>query len=139
MSAVVLAPEVPVLVLEPSDRAPGQARRFLAERFRELKIADDYVGRLVVTELVTNSYQHVGFGYIVVRIVPGERDGHVLIEVWDEGPQLPVLKPGDAEATSGRGLRMVAELVDDWGVRPLNEPGKIVWASCACEGPDGRA
>ncbi|WP_285695891.1 ATP-binding protein [Actinomadura sp. NBRC 104412] len=130
MSAVGLAPEVPVLVLAPSERAPALARRFIAERFRELEIADDYVGRLVVTELVTNACQHVGIGFIVVRIVPGH-DGRVLVEVWDEGTELPVLKAGDAEATSGRGLMLMAELVDDWGVRPLNEPGKIVWASCA--------
>jgi anti-sigma regulatory factor (Ser/Thr protein kinase) len=126
-----LAPEMPALVLEPTDRAPAYARRFLSERFRELEIADDYVGRLVVTELVTNAHKHVGFGYIVVRIVPEESGGHVLIEVWDQGQGLPTIKAEDHESTSGRGLLLMAKLVDDWGVRLLNEPGKIVWVRCA--------
>jgi two-component sensor histidine kinase len=131
MPAAALAPETPALVLEPTDRAPAHARRYLAERFRELEIADDYAGRLVVTELVTNAYKHVGFGLIVVRVLPEECDRHVVIEVWDEGPGMPVLKTEDLGATCGRGLVMMAQLVQAWGVRPLNERGKVVWARCA--------
>jgi anti-sigma regulatory factor (Ser/Thr protein kinase) len=132
MPAATLTPEVPALILEPDDRAPSRARRFLADQFRELEITDDYIGRLVVTELVTNAYKHVGFGHIVVRVVPEERGGHVRIEVWDESTARPVPKPEDLGATSGRGLLMMAELVHDWGVRPLNNAqGKIVWARCA--------
>ncbi|GAA1859291.1 hypothetical protein [Actinomadura bangladeshensis] len=55
MPAALLTPEAPPLVLEPSDRAPSLARRYLAERFRELGIADDFVGQVVVSELVTNA------------------------------------------------------------------------------------
>jgi anti-sigma regulatory factor (Ser/Thr protein kinase) len=123
-------PEMAVLVLEPTDRAPGHARRFVAERFRELGIADDYVGRLVVTELVTNAYMHVGFGVVVVRVVPEGR-GQVVIEVWDEGEDWPVLKGEHLGSTCGRGLLMMEQLVAGWGVRPLNERGKVVWARCA--------
>ncbi|TDD80778.1 ATP-binding protein [Actinomadura rubrisoli] len=131
MPAAALAPEVPTLVLAPSDQAPDHARRFLAERFRELGVANDYVGRIVVTELVTNAYKHVGVGHIVVRVLADERDGLVLIEVWDEGAEPPVIQPEDLGATSGRGLSLMVQLVHDWGVRPLNEEGKIVWARCA--------
>lgn len=116
-------------MLAPTDQAPGHARRFLVERFRELGIVETYVGRVVVTELVTNSYKHVGFGHIVVRVLPDVRDGLVRIEVWDQGAGTPEVRPENYEATSGRGLLMLAQLVHDWGVRPLVEEGKIVWAA----------
>ncbi|QXJ23981.1 ATP-binding protein [Actinomadura graeca] len=94
-------------------------------------VADDYVGRLVVTELVTNSYKHVGLGHIVVRVVCEERGGVVRIEVWDEGGGLPVVRPADDQAVSGRGLPLVIALVQEWGVRPLLEEGKVVWVRYA--------
>ncbi|TDC60815.1 sensor histidine kinase [Actinomadura sp. GC306] len=130
MPAVMLAPEAPPLVLDPSDEAPAKARRYLTDRFRELGHADDFVGRLVVTELVTNSYKHVGTGHIIVRIFPDVRELLTVIEVWDESSALPVVQGEDDDAESGRGLLLMEQLVHDWGVRPLNEEGKITWARC---------
>ncbi|GGV41625.1 ATP-binding protein [Actinomadura cremea] len=131
MSAVALAPETPTLVLTPSDRAPGHARRFLSEQFRALGLVEDFVGRLVVTELVTNALKHVGFGHIVVRILPDEPGKTVCVEVWDEGGEFPVVRPESQDATSGRGLPLIIGLAREWGVRPLNESGKVVWVRCA--------
>ncbi|MFB4312062.1 ATP-binding protein [Actinomadura sp. GTD37] len=130
MPECTLAPEAAPLVLEPSDEAPGKARRYLTDRFRDLGHADDFVGRLVVTELVTNSYRHVGTGHIIVRIFPEVREALTVIEVWDQSSALPVVQPEDDYAEGGRGLLMMARLVHDWGIRPLNEEGKIVWARC---------
>lgn len=129
MSATAHAPEVPTIVLEPTDQAPSLARRFLAERFREWGISDDYVGRLVVCELVTNAYRH-SEGPIVVRVFQDGRDGLPMIEVWDGGEGRPVVRPEGQGATSGRGLLLISRLVREWGVRPLNEGGKVVWAKC---------
>ncbi|WP_339155293.1 ATP-binding protein [Actinomadura luteofluorescens] len=131
MSGIVLAPEAPALVLEPNKEAPRRARRYLTERFTTLGHVDDFVGRLVVTELVTNSYKHVGVGHIVVRIFPDVREPLTVIEVWDESRALPVVQGEDDDAEGGRGLLLLSELVRDWGVRPLNEEGKVVWARCA--------
>ncbi|WP_171064290.1 ATP-binding protein [Actinomadura soli] len=131
MPAALIAPESPALVLEPSERAPGRARRYLAERAREIGVADDYTARVVVTELVTNAYKHVGFGHIVVRVLPDGRDDLFVIEVWDEGEGRPVVRDEDQGATNGRGLLLVVQLVHDWGVRSLNEEGKVVWVRCA--------
>ncbi|TDE27868.1 ATP-binding protein [Actinomadura sp. 6K520] len=127
MPTTATASEVPTLVLEPTDQAPLLARRFLAERFREWGIADDYLGRLVVCELVTNAYLH-GEGPIIIRVFMDERDGGVIVEVWDAGEGRPVIGREDHAATSGRGLLLMSELVTDWGVRPLNEGGKVTWA-----------
>ncbi|MFI0404855.1 ATP-binding protein [Actinomadura sp. 3N508] len=131
MPAVLLAPESPPLVLEPSDRAPAKARRYLTDRFRELGHDDDFVGRLVVTELVTNSYKHVGVGRIVVRVFPDGSEPLTVIEVEDQGTALPVVRDGGGDAESGRGLLLMAQMVHDWGVRRLGEEGKLVWARCA--------
>ena len=128
MPATALALEVsPPLVLEPTGDAPRLARGFLAERFAEWGIEDDYVGRLVVCELVTNSYLH-GEGLIAVRVFRDGRDGPVVVEVWDGGAGRSEIQAEDGAATCGRGLLLMAELVDDWGVRPLDEGGKVVWA-----------
>jgi anti-sigma regulatory factor (Ser/Thr protein kinase) len=127
MATAAHAPETPTLVLEPDDRAPRLARRFLAERFAEWGISDDYIGRVVVSELVTNAYLH-GKGQIVVRVFRDERDRLVVVEVWDAGEGRPRVRPEDHAATSGRGLLLMAEIVHGWGVRPLNEGGKVTWA-----------
>ncbi|TDB85143.1 hypothetical protein E1264_22150 [Actinomadura sp. KC216] len=131
MPAVLLAPESPPLVLEPSDQAPAKARCYLTDRFRELGLADDFIGRLVVTELVTNSYKHVGVGRIVVRVFPDGCEPLTVIEVEDEGTVLPTIRDEDGDAESGRGLLLVAQMAHDWGARRLGEEGKLVWARCA--------
>lgn len=59
----------------------------------------------MVTELVTNSYKHVGFGHIVVRIFPDEAGAFVYVEVWDEGDALPVVRPEDTARRAGAGCR----------------------------------
>lgn len=119
-----------MLVLEPTDQAPAKARRYVSERFGALGHSDDFVGRLVVTELVTNSYKHVGFGRIVVRVGADPDENLSVIEVQDEGSGLPVVRGEDGEATCGRGLLLLEQLVHDWGVRTLGRGGKVVWARC---------
>lgn len=121
---------VSTLVLEPDEHAPAKARRFVAERFAGWGIADDYTGRLIVSELVTNALLH-GEGPIVLRVFRDERDRLPTIEVRDGGDGHPVVQSENYAAVSGRGLQMVAGLAHDWGTRPLVEGGKLAWAKCA--------
>ncbi|MFI0370516.1 ATP-binding protein [Actinomadura sp. 1N219] len=107
----------------------AEARRFLAGRFAEWGIADDYDGRLIVSELVTNALVH-GDGPIVLRVFQDERDGLPMIEVRDGGDGQPVIQVENHAAIGGRGLLMVACLARDWGTRPLVEGGKVAWAKC---------
>ncbi|WP_141580292.1 ATP-binding protein [Actinomadura sp. WMMA1423] len=120
---------VSTLVLEPDERAPARARRFVAERFAAWGVADDHTGRTIVSELVTNALLH-GEGPIVLRLYQDERDGLPTIEVRDGGAGQPVVRPEDHAAIHGRGLLMVAGLALDWGTRPLVEGGKLAWAKC---------
>jgi anti-sigma regulatory factor (Ser/Thr protein kinase) len=88
------------------------------------------MARLVVSELATNAWRH-GDGQIILRVFRDTRAGFAVLEVWDEGAGQPMAQGEDDDAESGRGLLLTSELVHDWGVRPLNEEGKIVWATLA--------
>jgi anti-sigma regulatory factor (Ser/Thr protein kinase) len=122
--------EIPTIVLDPDDRAPALARDFVAALFLEWGSADDFMARLVVCELVTNAWRH-GEGQIILRVFRDVRADLAVIEVWDQGDGLPVVGQEDLEATSGRGLLLMSQVVDDWGTRPIAEGGKIIWAKCA--------
>ncbi len=78
---------------------------------------------LLTDELVTNAIRH-GRPPIVLTV---RFDAHVLmIEVDDCGPGRPVPRQVDASAERGRGLNIVDQVADDWGVHQLEE-GKRVW------------
>ncbi|WP_242908234.1 ATP-binding protein [Actinomadura terrae] len=123
-------PEIPTLVLDSTDRAPGVAREFVSARLREWGISDDFIARLVVSELVTNAWMH-GEGPIVVRVFQDGRADTVVMEVWDRGEKHPFIRHTDCGALNGRGLLLVSQLVLAWGIRPLLERGKITWVKCA--------
>ena len=82
---------------------------------------------LLVTELVGNSLRHAGLGpedLIQVRIA--RLSGSVRVEVADPGPGFsPVqVRPGRRQ-TSGRGLYLVDQVADRWGVERKGET--CVW------------
>jgi anti-sigma regulatory factor (Ser/Thr protein kinase) len=105
--------------LAPDTDAPAAARRAL-DRFGE-RLEDDVIERsaLVVTEVVTNSVTHAGLTAaqpidLNIQLSPG----CLRIEVTDEGatgfdPVVTLPQPGQ---TSGRGLWMVNQLTDRWGI-----------------------
>jgi hypothetical protein len=91
---------------------------------------DDAV--LVADELASNAIQHVALPFTVgVAVAPSR----VLVAVTDRARQEPVVRPPSDLTTDGRGLRLVAELAQDWGVRLVHPGGKTVWASMAAARP----
>jgi nitrogen-specific signal transduction histidine kinase len=63
-------------------------------------------------------------------------DGQVVrIEVEDDGPGRPTLRPMSATTTSGRGLALVDQIADTWGIIEAEPDAtgrrKAVWASIA--------
>ncbi|MWA04596.1 ATP-binding protein [Actinomadura sp. LD22] len=117
------------LVLEPTSQAPEAAQRFVSAHMKMWGL-DDFDGRLVASELVTNAFLH-GAGAIVVRLFREETKGLPTVEVSDQGARLPTLRQENYAATSGRGLLMVAAVSAAWGVRPPPAGGKSVWALLA--------
>lgn len=105
----------------------GRARSFTAGRFAAAGMpgAAVDIGLLLVSELATNALRHAGTEFEVE--VTATRTG-VRVAVSDDSPQRPrepLVLPGP-DAEGGRGLAIVDELADRWGVAgdPL---GKTVW------------
>ncbi|WP_155054835.1 ATP-binding protein [Streptomyces blattellae] len=92
---------------------------------------------LILSELAANAVRHArtpGRTFDTSLAYDGEKT--IEIEVGDGSPDLPVLKPYDPDATSGRGLLLVEALADGWEVRH-RESGKSVWARVVFSGCKG--
>lgn len=127
------------LLLQPQPPSVAEARR----RIRELltgsgreDLVDDCV--LLVSEVVTNALLHAGTEIELRAALV--RTG-VRVEVGDGSPHLPAPRSYAATSGTGRGLAMLATMVEDWGVtrRPN---GKFVWFQLSGvagppTGPDG--
>jgi anti-sigma regulatory factor (Ser/Thr protein kinase) len=102
----------------------GEARRFARRALVDLGAEDlEFEACQVVSELATNSVIHAATAFEVELIYVG----NVLqVRVSDHSPRIPVPKAHSARATTGRGLRLVAMLADDWGTE-LRPDSKTVW------------
>jgi anti-sigma regulatory factor (Ser/Thr protein kinase) len=79
---------------------------------------------LVVSELAANAVTHASSAFtICVEQTPS----HVRIEVRDRGAGEPRQQHPGSEQPYGRGLHIVNELTDDWGIDTHPEGGKTVW------------
>ncbi|RYP88345.1 PAS domain S-box protein [Nocardioides guangzhouensis] len=79
--------------------------------------------QLAVSEVVTNALVHSGTPIGVrVRVT----DGGLRVEVTDGNPHHPSAREYATLAGTGRGLTLLEESVDGWGVEPM-PGGKTVW------------
>jgi anti-anti-sigma regulatory factor len=82
---------------------------------------------LIATELVANVVRHA---HTTMEFTMAVRDGRVWLTVRDGSRLLPrPTEPGVADP-GGRGLRLVRELTESWGVLPIVD-GKVVWTHLA--------
>lgn len=87
--------------------------------------AEDAV--LAASELVTNALTH-SFGACRLQAWNPQPSGPLRIEVRDTMPlALPPALPAKPAAPGGRGLSIVDQLSDRWGVRIHDGLGKTVW------------
>lgn len=114
------------IILKPVPESIKAARDFVALVAGGWGI-DDYLPRLVVSELVTNALRvSAGHQHIIVRAYMNA--WRPIIEVWDQSPEHPVIRDPGEDEVSGRGLLLLSGLVACWGTRPVAEGGKIVFA-----------
>jgi anti-sigma regulatory factor (Ser/Thr protein kinase) len=101
----------------------GEVKHALASRMGRAKL-DDVL--LVLTELVSNSYCHTNAPSRAEVTVTG---GGVRVEVSDMNTKDLRLRPLAPTRPHGRGLALVNEVSDDWGVESTRDGhGKTVWA-----------
>ena len=89
---------------------------------------------LLVSEIVTNALVHAG---TPIDVAFSFVDGGLRIEVTDGSPHAPAPRSYGPNAGTGRGLRLLEEMVDQWGVVP-DDPGKTVWFQIACTSGQGK-
>jgi len=85
-----------------------------------------FATELVVSELVTNAVRYGG-GPLRLRLI---RDRTLLCEVADTGHTSPHLRHSAEDDEGGRGLFIVAQLVQRWGTR-YTPAGKTIWTEQA--------
>ncbi|REK91761.1 ATP-binding protein [Streptomyces inhibens] len=125
----------------------AEARNFTRATLQGWKMCADVTedAALVVSELVSNALSYgiepaeeddapsapaaLGPAWLALT----RQDTTVLCAVSDTGAGAPVVKPLDALAESGRGLRIVDRLSDTWGWTP-DHSGKTVWATVSMGG-----
>ena len=113
---------------DPGAVAPARQWTYetLCNRLRVGDVVDDAV--LVVSELVTNAVR-AECSQISIRIA-FESDA-VRIGVLDDAAGSPHEEDVAITSAAGRGLKIVAAVSHQWGVRPRRtdgRPGKEVWA-----------
>lgn len=111
------------ITLDRDARSAKRARAFITARLsgHERRVVDS--ATLMLSELVTNSVKHAS-GTVTVTVEV--TDDGVRVDVKDRGPATVVLRSPSADDPTGRGLRIVADLSDEWGF--LSDPtGNCVW------------
>jgi anti-sigma regulatory factor (Ser/Thr protein kinase) len=94
-------------------------------------LADD--AEIVLSELVANAINASGAPspampwLLKVRVCLFTDGMRFRVEVWDQAPGIPAVRPTGSDAESGRGLEMVEAIATDWGWFPAFT-GKCVWA-----------
>ena len=112
------------LDLRPEPTSVGVARRWVGGVLEHWSSDGSKAAALIVSELVGNVVLHARTELHVSVVVEESR---LRVEVSDLDPTTPSLKVYGADASTGRGLRLVSMLSDEWGIdrRP---DGKTVWA-----------
>lgn len=116
-------------MLSPDLTSPGSARRFVVAALAGAGADPEqaWVATLLAHELVANAVVHARSDVVVQVLVDDDR---LRVEVSDDSPVDPQPRHPDEEATSGRGLQLVARMADEWGIEAADN-GKSVWFSMA--------
>jgi len=105
--------------------AVSSARHYVVDQLADVPRAIVDEVAVMVSELATNCVRHTDTEFTVN--VEHDRN-RIRVEVTDRGAGAPTLRVPDSSEPTGRGLRIVRELADAFGIEPASgEPGKTVW------------
>ncbi len=113
----------------PELQSATEARRFVEDELLPAGVGETTLAHalVLVTELVTNAARHA---HSAVDVTVAGEHGLVRIEARDDSRAMPVTPHADAE-TRHRGLQLIEDLSQGWGVEVRDDDGKVVW----CELP----
>ena len=101
-----------------------EARRFVSTTLETWGLSDAaWAAQQIIAELAGNCALHARTDFSV-RLQ--HEDGAVRLEVSDRSPAAVRPRRYSRDSTTGRGLRLVDDLSESWGVEP-GEEGKTVW------------
>jgi hypothetical protein len=114
------------LRIDPDFGAPAAARRLVADTIGEWRRHSELLedAMLVASEMASNVVKHAGTPFSVT--VRCHRSG-VRISAQDASAAQPIVRDPGPEALSGRGLRLIGDIAEGWGIE-WTEAGKTVWA-----------
>jgi anti-sigma regulatory factor (Ser/Thr protein kinase) len=101
------------------------ARHFVKDLLSEEPREIVEAAELMTSELATNCVRHAHSDFELA--IHRSRE-EIRVEVSDHGRGQPVMRSPAPREQSGRGLRIVQELAEDWGITP-SPNGKVVWFS----------
>ena len=119
------APARTVVALAADPASAGAARTVLRQVLRGTD-AERWLepAELACTELVSNAVLHAHTEVTLeVELSPGE----LRVQVSDRSPVLPLQRSYDTQATTGRGMTLVAAVTSEHGVSDAGPSGKTVW------------
>jgi len=102
--------------------AVAAARGFVRHVLRHQHQQTVDAAELMASEVVTNCVRHARTDFELTILSRGQ----IRIEVRDSGQGRPTPLSPSSRERSGRGLRIVEAMSDDWGVIPASS-GKTVW------------
>ncbi|MFN8075725.1 MAG: SpoIIE family protein phosphatase [Kineosporiaceae bacterium] len=107
--------------------AVGAVREWLTGRLPQAELEELAADvELLTSELVTNAVRHARTRTeLVVSLHPRV----LVLEVRDGLEATPRWRRAEVDEEGGRGMFLVGQLAQDWGVRALPEGGKAVWCS----------
>ena len=129
-SGEVSSDAVQVLELEQEVVDLGKVRRWTEAVLAGVHQDEIVDVLLVVTELVTNVYDHAQFP-ARLRLQRSMEPCVVAVSVEDASPRAPVLRPFSPDSVRSRGLVIVNQLTKRWGT-VKRAAGKVVWALIPC-------
>ncbi|HET9692166.1 MAG TPA: ATP-binding protein [Acidimicrobiales bacterium] len=127
-----MAAWVDSIALQPSPTAAADARRFVRRALGRLPAAPRPPGAVwlgddllvAANELITNAIVHARTEFTLT--VACDAAGIVRVSVTDYNTRRPDAHDVPRDATSGRGLSMIAGLGLRWGIDAV-DGGKVVW------------
>lgn len=109
---------------EPDLTSAQGVRRLVEDELEQDPVGEDalFQAQLLATELVTNAVRHA---QSPVELTVARRQDRIRIEARDHSTARPSLP--DDDTTRHKGLLLVEDLSEAWGVDVQDQNGKVVW------------